>query len=136
MSLAKDLSARAVDRTPDALTFFQYPNFKPDKLDNLRQMAILSAPDLALLRAEAGAIIKVTDALLSDNVCSYRLNRSTIRGVAWGFETTIFLKEIAPNNTHRWVMRFHRSSHSNSLRSFGRCWKVHLSSQELVLLQR
>jgi hypothetical protein len=86
VSLAKDLSARAVDRTPDALTFFQYPNFKPDKPDNLRQMAILSAPDLALLRAEAGAIIKVTDALLSDNVCSYRLNRSTIRGVAWGFE--------------------------------------------------
>ncbi len=49
-------------------------------------MAILSAPDLALLRAEAGAIIKVTDALLSDNVCSYRLNRSPIRGAAWGFE--------------------------------------------------
>jgi Reverse transcriptase (RNA-dependent DNA polymerase) len=86
VSLAKDLSARAVDRPPDALTFFQYPNFKPDKPDNLRQMAILSAPDLALLRAEAGAIIKVTDALLSDNVCSYRLNRPPIRGVAWGFE--------------------------------------------------
>ena len=49
-------------------------------------MAILSAPDLALLRAEAGAIIKVTDALLSDNVCSYRLNRSPIRRAAWGFE--------------------------------------------------
>jgi hypothetical protein len=49
-------------------------------------MAILSAPALALLRADAGAIIKVTDALLSDNVCSYRLNRSPIRGAAWGFE--------------------------------------------------
>jgi hypothetical protein len=49
-------------------------------------MAILSAPDLALLRAEAGAIMKVTDALLSDDVCSYRLNRSPIRGAAWGFE--------------------------------------------------
>ena len=49
-------------------------------------MTIVSAPDLALLRAEAGAIIKVTDALLSDNVCSYRLNRSPIRGAAWGFE--------------------------------------------------
>jgi Reverse transcriptase (RNA-dependent DNA polymerase) len=49
-------------------------------------MAILSAPDLALLRADAGMIIRVTDALLSDSVCSYRLNRSPIRGVAWGFD--------------------------------------------------
>ena len=31
-------------------------------------------------------IIKVTDALLSDSVCSYRLNRSPIRGTAWGFD--------------------------------------------------
>ena len=30
-------------------------------------------------------IIKVTDELLSDNVCSYRLDRSPIRGAAWGF---------------------------------------------------
>jgi hypothetical protein len=49
-------------------------------------MAILSAPDLALLRADAGMIIRVTDALLSDSVCSYRLNRSPIRGSAWGFD--------------------------------------------------
>ena len=31
-------------------------------------------------------IIKVTDALLSDNVCSYRLNRLPIHGSAWGFD--------------------------------------------------
>jgi hypothetical protein len=49
-------------------------------------MAVLSAPDLAILRADAGLIIKVTDALLSESVCSYRLNRSTIRGAAWGFD--------------------------------------------------
>ena len=49
-------------------------------------MAVVSAPDLALLRADAGLIIKVTDALLSDSVCSYRLNRSPIRGTAWGFD--------------------------------------------------
>jgi hypothetical protein len=49
-------------------------------------MAVVSAPDLALLRADAGMIIKVTDALLSDSVCSYRLNRSPIRGTAWGFD--------------------------------------------------
>jgi len=64
----------------------KYPNFKPDKPDNLRQIALLSAPDLALLRADAGVIVKVTDALLSDSVCSYRLNRSRIRGTAWGFD--------------------------------------------------
>ena len=71
---------------PDALSFFQYPNFKPNKADNLRQIALLGAPDLALLRADAGLIIKVTDALLSDSVCSYRLNRPAIRGIAWGFD--------------------------------------------------
>ena len=31
-------------------------------------------------------VIRVTDALLSDSVCSYRLNRSPIRGSAWGFD--------------------------------------------------
>ena len=49
-------------------------------------MAVVSAPDLALLRADAGLTIKVTDALLSDSVCSYRLNRSPKRGTAWGFD--------------------------------------------------
>ena len=50
-------------------------------------MAVVSAPDLALLRANAGLIIKVTDALLSDSVCSYRLNRSPMRGTAWDFDS-------------------------------------------------
>jgi hypothetical protein len=50
-------------------------------------MAVVSAPDLALLRADAGLIIKITDALLSDSVCSYRLNRSPMRGTAWGFDS-------------------------------------------------
>jgi Reverse transcriptase (RNA-dependent DNA polymerase) len=80
------LSARTSGFPPDALSFFQYPNFKPNKADNLRQIALLGAPDLALLRADAGLIIKVTDALLSDSVCSYRLNRPGIRGIAWGFD--------------------------------------------------
>jgi len=39
-------------------------------------MAVASAPDLALLRADAGLIIKVTDALLSDSVCSHRPGQS------------------------------------------------------------
>jgi hypothetical protein len=49
-------------------------------------MAVVSAPDLALLRTNAGSIIKVTDALLSDSVCSYRLNPSPIPGTTWGFD--------------------------------------------------
>jgi hypothetical protein len=49
-------------------------------------MAVVSAPDLALLRGDAGLIITVTDALLSDSVCLYRLNRSPMRGTAWGFD--------------------------------------------------
>lgn len=85
-SLARDLSSRPPGHPPDALTFFSYPNFKPDKPDNLRQMAVLGAADLTLLRADAGLIIKVTDALLSDSVCSYRLNRLRIPGAAWGFD--------------------------------------------------
>lgn len=84
--IAEDLTARAPDRLPGALTIFQYPNFKPDNPDNLRQMAVVSVPDLALLRADAGLIIKITDPLLSDNVCSYRLNSSLIPGAAWGFD--------------------------------------------------
>jgi Reverse transcriptase (RNA-dependent DNA polymerase) len=50
-------------------------------------MTVVNAPDLAFLRADAGLIIKVTDALFSDNVCSYRLNRSPMRGTAWGFDS-------------------------------------------------
>ena len=49
-------------------------------------MAVVSAPDLALLKANAGLIIKITDALLSDSVCSYRRNPSPIPGTAWGFD--------------------------------------------------
>jgi hypothetical protein len=82
--IAEDLAAP--DRQPGALTIFQYPNFKPDKPDNLRQMAVVSASDLALLRTDAGLIIKVTDPLLSDSVCSYRLNPSPVPGAAWGFD--------------------------------------------------
>ena len=59
--IAEDLADRVPDRLPGALTIFQYPNFKPDNPDNLRQMAVASASDLALLRADAGLIIKVTD---------------------------------------------------------------------------
>jgi hypothetical protein len=84
--IAEDLAARPRDRPPGGLSIFQYPNFKPDKPDNLRPMAIVGASDLALLRADAGAIIKVTDALLSGRVCSYRLNRSPFPGTAWGFD--------------------------------------------------
>ncbi len=84
--IAEDLDARAPDCPPGALTIFQYPNFKPDNPDNLRQMAVASASDLALLRADAGLIIKVTDPLLSDSVCSYRLNPSAIPGTAWDFD--------------------------------------------------
>jgi hypothetical protein len=43
---------------PGALTLFQFPNFKPDKPDNLRQIAVVGALDLALLRADAGSIVR------------------------------------------------------------------------------
>jgi predicted alpha/beta-hydrolase family hydrolase len=84
-SIAEDLAA-APDRPSGALITLPYPNFKPDKPDNLRQMAVVAAPDLALLRADAGLIIKVTDSLLSDSVCSYRLNPSMPPGTAWSFD--------------------------------------------------
>jgi hypothetical protein len=49
-------------------------------------MSVVGALDLARLRADAGLIIKVSDALLSDSVCSYRLNPAPIPGTAWGFD--------------------------------------------------
>ena len=49
-------------------------------------MAVVGALDLAVLRADAGLIVKVTDALLSDSVCSYRLNPAPMPGTAWGFD--------------------------------------------------
>jgi hypothetical protein len=85
--LAEDLTtAKPVDRLPSPLAFFNYPNFKPDKPDNQRRMAVASAPDLALLRADAGLILTITDSLLSDSICSYRRNPSRVPGTAWGFD--------------------------------------------------
>jgi Reverse transcriptase (RNA-dependent DNA polymerase) len=49
-------------------------------------MAVASASDLSLLRADAGLIIKVTDPMLSDSVCSYRLDPWPIPGSAWAFD--------------------------------------------------
>ncbi|MFI5353210.1 MAG: RNA-directed DNA polymerase, partial [Candidatus Binatales bacterium] len=51
-------------------------------------MAIASAADLALLRVNCGLIAQVTDPVISDRVCSYRLAPSANSKKAWAFRSS------------------------------------------------
>ena len=55
-------------------------------------MAIASPADLALLRLYAGRIAEVTDKLISDRVCSYRIAPRYDPDAAWTFREGGWMK--------------------------------------------
>lgn len=67
-------------RAPDSVELFPYPKSKK----KLRQLALLTPQDLALLRFVAGSLIGRVDAVLSDAVYSYRLGQTK---PVWEFKT-------------------------------------------------
>lgn len=80
-----DLSGRWRSYIPDRLETFPYPNGS-----GLRTMAVIRCPDLVMLRAAGGRIIRTTDELLSSRVLSSRLD---------------------PNGAHPWTFREPGPSH-------------------------
>jgi hypothetical protein len=67
--LCAELSDRCRSHVPDRVEIFPYPNG-----GKLRAMAVARCPDLVMLRAAGGRIIRRTDALLSDRVMAARLD--------------------------------------------------------------
>ena len=58
----------------------------------VRTMAVASPADLTLLRLSAGRIAEVTDKLISDRVCSYRIAPRYDPDAAWTFRTGGWMK--------------------------------------------
>jgi hypothetical protein len=80
------------NRPPRELTFFPYPNYGADAPKKVRTMAVASPADLTLLRLSAGRIAEVTDKLISDRVCSYRIAPRYDLDAAWAFRTGGWMK--------------------------------------------
>jgi hypothetical protein len=81
------LSTSSGNYLPSPLTLFPYPNYNPKIPRKLRTMAIASFVDLVFLRIDAGKIAEVTDAAISDRVCSSRLAPSAGSDEAWAFRS-------------------------------------------------
>jgi hypothetical protein len=70
---------------PDKLLTFQYPNFNPAFPGKVRRFAITQPLDQLILRHDAGRIIEKLDSILSDRVCSFRLDGSDRKYLPWAF---------------------------------------------------
>jgi reverse transcriptase-like protein len=72
---------------PDKLLKFQYPNFNPNLPGKVRRFAIAQPIDQLILRYEAGRIVEKLDSILSDRVCSFRLDGKSKEYLPWTFHS-------------------------------------------------
>ena len=72
---------------PGNLLKFQYPNFNPDFPGKVRRFAIAQPIDQQILRHQVGRMIGKLDSVLSDRVCSFRLDGKSMKYLPWAFHS-------------------------------------------------
>jgi hypothetical protein len=82
-SFAAEAARKGVLYRPDKLLSFQYPNFSPDFPDKVRSFAVAQPLDQLILRHDVGRIVEKIESILSDRVCSFRVDFGCGTNLPW-----------------------------------------------------
>jgi hypothetical protein len=85
---AADAASTSASYQPDKLLTFLYPNFHPDFPGKVRRFAVAQPVDQLILRYEVGRIVEKIDSIISDRVCSFRLDGNSRKYLPWAFKNS------------------------------------------------
>jgi hypothetical protein len=83
---AADAAHTSESHQPSKLLIFRYPNFNPDFPGKVREFTLAQPIDQLILRHEVGRIVDRLDSILSERVCSFRLDGNSRKYLPWAFE--------------------------------------------------
>jgi hypothetical protein len=85
---AADAASTSASYQPDKLLTFLYPNFHADFPGKVRRFAVAQPVDQLILQYEVGRIVEKIDSIISDRVCSFRLDGNSRKYLPWAFKNS------------------------------------------------